>query len=617
MHKRLRHQVQSLAPSHLDHPELQRLLEAISLCYQQADADRDFLERLSRFFAPHAQQSKTQISPEGMLQRLFSLLETTLNASGEALLLVDRELRPLLGNRSFLEMFDFREKDALTDAGASWFKHLQKMSVKNETVGNGLDAGILYMKDGRVIHYGVHPAHTREGVSGATWIFRDATNDQYAERAALQCVFQDELTGLSDRHHLRSHLERILSEDARKPAPFALLMLDLDGFKYVNDSLGLEQGDAVLVQMGRRLQDLLPEDAILARYGADEFIALIYDAVDRNQVNLIAENLRACVEHPVWVDGTELHLTASIGVAVYPDDGADADILIRNADMALHHAKARGRNNHQFFAEELAVLTAHRLHIRNHLKQALADNEFHLLYQPKVDLASDRIIGVEALIRWQRPDGEIISPAHFIPAAEENGLIIPISEWVLDTVCRQLAQWEQIIDPEFSVAVNISAVHIQRGNLLQSLERVMTQHGTPRGQLELEITEGVFMQDLAKTTELLRAVRERGLRTAVDDFGTGYSSLNYLKALPVDILKIDKSFIDDLAYSARGMNLVRTIIQLAHDLDMQVVAEGIESESIARFLASHGCDVAQGYFFSKPVSPERLTQLLQSGSSGG
>lgn len=619
MHNRLRGQLQSLAPGAERKPELAQLLKAISQCYRQADADRSRLSRLADLFPAEAGSDNSPLTPERLLKNLVSLVETSLSLSPDGMLLVDERQCPLLSNPAFLDMFEVPDRDSLFRSGTGWKDRIRGLLIDagstlltSASLPSTESRGeLLKLKDGRLIQCHCYPDACGEEPTGCIWTFADITPSQKQNPAVRRWVYHDDLTGLANRNQLRALLELLVAADDREPMGFAVLLLDLDGFKYVNDSLGLEQGDEVLQQVAQRLAGQTPDNATLTRYGADEFIIVLHDTDNRAEVNQIAEDLRQALEQPFRVDDHEVHLSSSIGISMHPEDGNQADILIRNADMAMHHAKARGRNNHQFFSEELAELTAHRLHIRNHLRQALTNDEFHLLYQPKIDLSNHRIIGVEALIRWQRPDGEIINPAHFIPAAEENGLIIPISDWVLDRVCRQLEEWESIIDPEFSVAVNISAVHFQRGNVLRSLEQAMRKYATPVSQVQLEITEGVVMQDLARATRLLREIRDRGMRTAIDDFGTGYSSLNYLKALPVDILKVDKSFIDDLAYSARGMNLVRTIIQLAHDLDMEVVAEGIESESIARFLASHGCDIAQGYFFSKPLSPEETTALLQ------
>jgi len=616
MHERLRTQLAALAPDETDRPELRALLAAISRCYRQADADRITLSRLSDLLAADNPFLGQQSSPGYLLQQLISLLETTLNLSTDGLLLVDDSDRPLLGNQTFMEMFRFADREDLVSEGADWSRRLARMALRDpwsDIPEAACKSGLFEMKDGRLIRCRELSGGSTDSDVGRIWCFRDVTGREYRNSPPAENCDCDQLTGLPNRHFFRRYLGSVVGNRHEPRTGFTLLMLGLDGFRAINDFLGPDLGDRVLQQVAQRLSAALPDSALLARYVGDEFVVIAHDIVDRTQARRLADNLQRTLDEPLQAQGHEIKLSCSVGIAIHSGGSDGADSLPRNAAIAMRNAKSHGKNHQQFFSEELALMPEPGQDLKTQLSQALSNNEFHLLYQPKIDLASGLVTGVEALIRWQRPDGTVVSPADFIPTAEENGLIIPISDWVLDQVCRQLEIWGAIIPPEFSVAVNISAVHFRRGDVLQSLERAMSRYGTPPGQLELEITEGMIVEDLTKATHLLGKIRDRGLRTAVDDFGTGYSSLNYLKSLPLDILKIDKSFIDDLAYSARGMNLVRTIIQLAHDLDMQVVAEGIESESIAQFLASHGCDTAQGYFFSRPLRPDRLTALLQRG----
>ncbi len=613
MHERLLTQLAALAPSEADRPELTTLLGAISRCYRQADADRTMLARMNDALIADTSSQEQQAASGQLLQQLIPLLDTTLDRTDDGLLLVDGNGQPLMGNRAFLTMFDFADRDDLISEGTNWPRRLARRTLNGFRAGGPIDRNsestLLEMKDGRRIRCQVLAGDSADNDAGRIWCFTDMTSGGCRDCSAGTASQHDRLTGLPDRHQFRGYLNRLLAGSDR----FTLLMLGLDGFRAVNDSLGPDVGDSVLRQAAGRLADNLPRQGFLARHVADEFVIVVRDTADRAEAGLLADNLRRALEAPFLADGHEVPLSCSIGLTVHPGNAEGADSLIRQAALAMRHAKDQGRNSHQFFSGALATRTCHRGNIQSQLSQALSDNEFRMLYQPKIDLATGLVTGVEALIRWHRPDGTVISPADFIPTAEASGLIIPISDWVLDCVCRQLERWAPIVPPEFSVAVNISAVHFRRGDVLRSLERAMSRYGTPPGQLELEITEGMIVEDLATATRLLGQIRERGLKTAVDDFGTGYSSLNYLKSLPLDVLKIDKSFIDDLAYSARGMKLVRTIIQLAHDLDMTVVAEGIESESIAQFLAGHGCDTAQGYFFSRPLDPDRLAALLQRG----
>ncbi|MBK8972272.1 MAG: bifunctional diguanylate cyclase/phosphodiesterase [Hahellaceae bacterium] len=387
-------------------------------------------------------------------------------------------------------------------------------------------------------------------------------------------------------------------------------MIDLDVFKHVNDTLGVEGGDCLLKLVAERLEANLPRDALLARQNADEFLILLRAIRNSFEPTLIAEKLLTALQERFVIGQELIHLSGSIGVTLAPADGTDAESLIRKADMAMSQAKQAGKNRVKFFAQEYEAIANQRLSIRNSLRSALTNQEFFVEFQPKVRIQGEReIIGSEALLRWVRSDGSRISPLQFIPIAEEYGFINEIGEWVIASVCEQLAQWRNEGCVLMPVAINISLHQLLQENFVDILRFNLMTRDLPTHLLEIEITESALMQEIERTTQLLGTLQELGIHVAIDDFGTGYSSFSYLKHLPVETLKIDKTFIDDMLKSPRDNALVRTLIQLAHTLGMKVVAEGVETHASLSALIELGCDQVQGFIFSKPISASELCTL--------
>lgn len=387
-------------------------------------------------------------------------------------------------------------------------------------------------------------------------------------------------------------------------------MIDLDAFKHVNDTLGVEGGDCLLKLVAERLEANLPRDALLARQNADEFLILLRAIRNSFEPTLIAEKLLTALQERFVIGQELIHLSGSIGVTLAPADGTDAESLIRKADMAMSQAKQAGKNRVKFFAQEYEAIANQRLSIRNSLRSALTNQEFFVEFQPKVRIQGEReIIGSEALLRWVRSDGSRISPLQFIPIAEEYGFINEIGEWVIASVCEQLAQWRNEGCVLMPVAINISLHQLLQENFVDILRFNLMTRDLPTHLLEIEITESALMQEIERTTQLLGTLQELGIHVAIDDFGTGYSSFSYLKHLPVETLKIDKTFIDDMLKSPRDNALVRTLIQLAHTLGMKVVAEGVETHASLSALIELGCDQVQGFIFSKPISASELCTL--------
>jgi diguanylate cyclase len=421
----------------------------------------------------------------------------------------------------------------------------------------------------------------------------------------------DELTSLPNRALLNDRLKHGITLARRHGRQMAVLFIDLDHFKHINDSLGHLIGDQILKAVARRIALCIRDSDTVSRQGGDEFIVLLSEVNRAEDAESIAEKIRLAVMVPYTIDSHYLHLTASIGVSVYPDDGEDATALIQYADTAMYHAKRKGRNNSQFFKDDMNARAAERQILTADLCHALTRNEFYLVYQPIINLVSGAITSFEALIRWRHPIRGTLTPADFIPIAEECGLVIPIGEWVLREACAQAQQWLAADLAFETMAVNISAVEFRSDQFFDGVCRILRTTGLDRRYLTLELTETAVMRDFEATRIVLQALSAMGVRIAVDDFGTGYSNLSYLKRFPINTLKLDRSFIHDLPESADACTIVSSVIRMAHCLRLRVVAEGVETLQQLQFLKAHDCGEGQGYYFSKPVDPSECESLLQ------
>jgi diguanylate cyclase (GGDEF)-like protein len=391
------------------------------------------------------------------------------------------------------------------------------------------------------------------------------------------------------------------------------LFLDLDGFKHVNDSLGHSIGDRLLQSVGKRLGDCVRASDTVSRQGGDEFVVLLSEVQQAEDVAISARRILGSVATVHPIDMHNLHVTASIGISVYPDDGTDAETLIKNADTAMYQAKENGRQSYQFFEPAMNVRAVERQFLEEGLRRALKNDEFSLRFQPKVDLRTGRITGAEALIRWTHPTRGPIPPAEFIPVAEDCGLILPIGDWVLRQACSQARLWANAGLPAIKMAVNVSAMSFRDDKFLEGVFAILSETGMDPRNLELELTESVLMKRAETTASILQNLRERGVGVAVDDFGTGYSSLSYLRRFPVDALKIDQSFIRQLSADSDDTAIVTAVIGMARSLNLRVVAEGVETQEELAFLKAHQCDDAQGYYFSRPLLPGEFAELLKAG----
>jgi diguanylate cyclase (GGDEF)-like protein/PAS domain S-box-containing protein len=456
--------------------------------------------------------------------------------------------------------------------------------------------------------------HDREGqAAGVVIVFRDVSAARAMALQITHSAEHDFLTGLPNRMLLNDRISQAIALAPRHTKHVAVLFLDLDGFKHINDSLGHPVGDKLLQSITGRLVECVRGSDTVSRQGGDEFVVLLSEVAESEDAAITARRILAAVAQPHSIDRHDLHVSASIGVSVFPDDGLDADTLIKNADTAMYQAKENGRQSFQFFKPAMNARAVERQSIEEALRRALERREFALHYQPKVNLMTGEIVGAEALIRWTHPTRGLVPPVDFIPVAEDCGLILPIGAWVLREACGQARAWKDAGVPVTSMAVNVSAMEFRHEKFLDGLFAILAETGFDPGSLELELTESVLMKHAASTATTLQALRKSGIRVAVDDFGTGYSSLNYLRKFPVDAIKIDQSFVRQITTSGDDTTIVKAIIGMARGLKLRVIAEGVETLGELAFLRAYRCDEAQGFYFSRPVLPERFAALLRSG----
>ena len=420
----------------------------------------------------------------------------------------------------------------------------------------------------------------------------------------------DNLTGLPNRNLLLDQLTRVTEEVETSGSMAAVIFLDLDRFKLINDTLGHNEGDVLLKVVAQRLVRCIGEPNLIGRLGGDEFLIIIPNIGHPDEAAAVANALLEAMIEPFLIDGQELYVTASAGISIYPSDGQDIQTLVKNADAALYRAKEQGKNKFQFYTGLMNTEVAEQLSLANSLRRALKNEEFAVYYQPVVDLGSGLITGMEALVRWQHPEQGLILPGRFIPAAEETGLIVPLGEWVMRTACAQNKAWQDAGYDAVYMAVNLSSCQFLQRNLVYSLKEILQETGLPPEYLQLEITESVAMYNEGRVMNSLKALDSMGVRLAIDDFGTGYSSLSRLKDYPFSTLKIDKEFVHNLAIDPRDLAITEYIIKIARTLKLTVVAEGVESEEQLAFLRECGCDAIQGYLFSRPLPADAVQELL-------
>jgi diguanylate cyclase (GGDEF)-like protein/PAS domain S-box-containing protein len=554
----------------------------------------------------------------------------TLNAIGDAVICGDVSGKITYLNVVAETMTGWRRKEAAGQPLGEVFRIIDgatrkpardpmKMAIEqNMTVGLIADC-ILIRRDGfeSAIEDSAAPIHDRAGrVIGAVTVFHDVTATRAMSRQMAHAAQHDLVTNLPNRLLLNDRISHSISLARRQNKHLAVIFLDLDRFKYINDSLGHATGDKLLQSVSKRLLAGLRGSDTVSRQGGDEFVILLSEISGPEDLPTSARKILLLLNAPHSIGGQDLQIGGSIGISVYPTDGEDAETLIKNADTAMYHAKERGRNNFQFFKAEMNLKAVERQSLEGSLRRALDREEFLLHYQPKVNLDTGEITGVEALIRWQHPDRGLVPPSQFVPIAEDCGLILQIGRWVMREACRQVRLWQNAGLPRVPIAVNVSAVEFRDKGFAERVRTVLSETGLEAPCLELELTEGVLMEDAETMVSVLQELKMMGVLLAVDDFGTGYSSLSYLRLFPIDVLKIDQSFVHQISADPDDSTIVSAIISMGMSLKHLVVAEGIETREQRVYLQAQRCAEGQGYLFSPPLTAARFAHLLKGGMTG-
>lgn len=520
-------------------------------------------------------------------------VETTGYSRAEAIGRNTRMLRPDNADQAVYQAIS-----ATIESGQIWRGELQAKRRDGTLYWDRVLISPIRNRDGKITNYVV--------------IKEDITEHKASQQHIEFLAHHDPLTGLPNRLLLRDRVDQARAQAARKQQRLALMFLDLDRFKTINDSLGHPVGDALLNKVVERLKGCVRESDTISRQGGDEFIILLNDVRDGESVSRVADKIHQRMGEPIMAGDHLLMTSFSIGIALYPDDGEDFDSLLKKADTAMYHAKEAGRNAHRFFTEQMNLKVVEHMQMESRLRLALENSEFMMYYQPQMDLLEGGVVGVEALIRWNSPEDGMVSPARFIPVAEDTGLIVPIGNWVLGEACRQARAWQDAGLPPFVVAVNLSAVQFKRQDLVTAVINALVLADLDAQWLELELTESILIQDAEATLDTVHRLKALGVKLSVDDFGTGYSSLAYLKRFAVDKLKVDQSFVRNLESDPEDAAIVRAIIQMARSLKLKTIAEGVETEELVRILQLFHCDEIQGYWFARPMPANQLEDFVRA-----
>ena len=554
---------------------------------------------------------------------LVSILKATFDSTADGIVVVDSAGGYVASNSLFHDLWRI-PRHMLHPGQEAAVAEFAKRQVKNAAAltdeflaiqrsSRDRTSHVIQFHDGRFIECVSMPQLIDGRQVGRVWSFRDITDRVQVEERFRHGAYHDSLTRLPNRAMFQDRLAQEVARARRNSASLALLLLDLDRFKTINDTLGHAAGDRLLLEVATRLASRRREADTLARLGGDEFVLIVSDLRRKEDAPVVAEQLLEVLKPPVVIDEHELHISASIGVALFPDDGDEGTSLMKRADMALYRAKELGRDNYQMFEPQLNRRAMERLVLEKDLRRAIHDSEFILHYQPQYDLRTGALTGVEALVRWKQAQ-DLVSPGKFIPIAEECGLIVPLGRWVLEEAVRQCAEFNRRSREPLRICVNVSALQIQRPNFALEVSKVLEEARLPPSQLVIELTESALMNNPGQGSYAMEQLRQMGVGVAMDDFGTGHSSLNYVSVLPISLIKIDRSFVDNCAKRKADASILTAIVAMGHALGLKVLAEGVESEDQVRVLREQGCDEVQGFLYSRPVSATQLLAALEGGA---
>ncbi|MCB1917451.1 MAG: EAL domain-containing protein [Rhodocyclaceae bacterium] len=553
------------------------------------------------------------------LERSMQLLNATMDATLDGLLVLDRQGQPTRVNRQFIELWTIPEPVARLEAAQALVSHLRTQladptALQLDPKSDIEEPSLLELRDGRAVEYRSRAQRLDGDRVGSVFSFRDVTErERTIERIRFEAL-HDPLSGLPNRNQFDGALARAIESASRSNAAVAVMFVDLDHFKRINDELGHDAGDRLLQVVARRLDTCLRDGDLIARWGGDEFTVLLPRLPQTEEAEVIARRLLKALAPPIQLGELSVRISASIGMATFPQDGQDSQTLLRHADSALYEVKAGGRNGYRSYcAAHDAHFAASGLALESDLHGAAKRGELRLHYQPQVDSRTGTLFAVEALVRWNHPRRGLLGPAHFIPLAEQSGIIVDLGEWVLKSACMQVAHWHAQGFDQLRLAVNLSAVQFEQGDLLASVDAALAASGLPPSHLELEITEALALRNLGATVRILEALRARGISIALDDFGTGHASLSYLRDLPCNTVKIDRSFVREIAPATREAAIVSALVTLGERLGIRILAEGVESRPTAEHLQQLGCWLMQGYLYGRPVDAASLTPKVLDG----
>lgn len=632
MHKLLRRQIKRHLQTTPALEELTNFFNAVEQAYLQADQDRNLIERSLHLTSEELNERnnllREQISElediHTRLEQSHSVLNAIFDATGEAIMSFDVAGHLVKCNQMALSLLSI---DSVQKYQKMTYRSIVKIyrllkdptgfihdlkKLENEPIREMF--GFVSLKDGQVFEYHSSPQVRDNKLLGRVWCFRNITELKKNEALVQYQAQHDNLTKLPNRTLLKDRLEHALAFATGTGKSVAILYIDLDHFKKVNDTSGHQAGDQLLIEVAKRTQSCLREQDTLSRLGGDEFVVLLENINNHSLTTNICKRIMHALKEPFSLGNMQYFISCSIGISIYPKDGNNPEILLRKADMGMYHAKKLGRSNFQYFDPTLEKEALHYLSVENQLRQALLRDELEVYYQPQINLHDQSFDSTEALIRWKGPDGKMIPPIEFIPIAEQTGLISNISNWVLHKTCKQIITWQKMGLNPIKVSVNLSPKELLEHDLAARIQHILKQYNVPGHMIELEITETMFLEDITLVQDLLFQLRALDISIAIDDFGTGYSSMRYLQQLPIDTLKIDKTFILHLLENPQDAAIANSIISLGHNLRLNVIAEGVEDLATAEYLKEKGCHQAQGFYYHRPMDAASITELLLLGN---